>query len=779
MSTGLKPFLPVIRLFSVLITLIFILYFAIYLGLFFPYEDSHQFGWRPDNVYTVTAVSHTELEPGDIVLAIDDRPARQSFWQPLYTPHQSAYQLTVQRAEQVLDVTVSPHSPTIRDVLNQIKTGVVALLVWGVAVPIVLYAKQNNRVAWYVGTYFLVLAVDVAASEARLLNVPGALLMFPLGPLLGVAFAQLAFLPASLSKQSQKVGVVFRWLYLGAVVLAFVSFVEILYLFPRGSSFERITGVSLYAIVTLFQAAGLLANPLILIWRFFSTSSAKSRRHILILLTFTSLAIFPIVFLAVLPGIVFQNAVLTPFVATMLLAFIPAGYGFVIYRRNYLELELIATRTLTILILTIVITVLYLAAFLIFNNWLRLLTPLPGLIPFLIVIIALPILSRPVHHTVESLIFGAHIPYQKYIDRITSELSANPQQTTLQSVVIEVANLVEVRRALLLIRDHHNQLVTVAKVLAPDLPPIPAAHCAGLDNKPFVRERWSEAPTHLPITWPEWVALIMPLVTDGTTVGFLLLGEPVPEGYFNAQQMRFVRQVAEVIVVVSELIRLFDSSLEISRSLRQAQDRERAQLASRIHDEPLQRLTIITNSLTKLVMSQDCINGDLIDDLESQKKNLKIVAQQLRDICAGIRPPILKQGIPWIVREVVYDFEKTFRMEIKLQLQIPDSLKLDEQATMAAYHVLVEALNNSLKHAQATEIMVTVTEEQNQFDLYVADNGHGNAFKSLSLSDLIRQHHFGIVGMYEWASLAKGELSIQNDGGTTVHLKIPLSYTTP
>jgi signal transduction histidine kinase len=72
-------------------------------------------------------------------------------------------------------------------------------------------------------------------------------------------------------------------------------------------------------------------------------------------------------------------------------------------------------------------------------------------------------------------------------------------------------------------------------------------------------------------------------------------------------------------------------------------------------------------------------------------------------------------------------------------------------------------------------VTVTVVEEQNQFALYVEDNGQGNILNSLSLSDLIRKHHFGIVGMYEWAKLAHGELSIKQNGGTAIHLTIPLA----
>ncbi|MCP5101687.1 MAG: hypothetical protein GY943_39600 [Chloroflexi bacterium] len=43
------------------------------------------------------------------------------------------------------------------------------------------------------------------------------------------------------------------------------------------------------------------------------------------------------------------------------------------------------------------------------------------------------------------------------------------------------------------------------------------------------------------------------------------------------------------------------------------------------------------------------------------------------------------------------------------------------------------------------------------------------------MSNLLRAHHFGIVGMHEWAKLVQGNLSINqhDDGGTAVTLEIP------
>jgi signal transduction histidine kinase len=60
--------------------------------------------------------------------------------------------------------------------------------------------------------------------------------------------------------------------------------------------------------------------------------------------------------------------------------------------------------------------------------------------------------------------------------------------------------------------------------------------------------------------------------------------------------------------------------------------------------------------------------------------------------------------------------------------------------------------------------------------LSVADNGQGDPPVSHSLSNLIRERHYGIVGMYEWASSVQGILNIgrREEGGTRVVFEMPL-----
>jgi signal transduction histidine kinase len=83
--------------------------------------------------------------------------------------------------------------------------------------------------------------------------------------------------------------------------------------------------------------------------------------------------------------------------------------------------------------------------------------------------------------------------------------------------------------------------------------------------------------------------------------------------------------------------------------------------------------------------------------------------------------------------------------------------------------VAMEALNNSLKHARATQVSVELHTEGNDLVLTVADNGVG--FDETAIA---RSAGLGLIGMRERAARLGGTLSVQSSPhtGTTVILRI-------
>ncbi len=82
-------------------------------------------------------------------------------------------------------------------------------------------------------------------------------------------------------------------------------------------------------------------------------------------------------------------------------------------------------------------------------------------------------------------------------------------------------------------------------------------------------------------------------------------------------------------------------------------------------------------------------------------------------------------------------------------------------------------MNNILRHAQATEIIVRICTSNHQVRLEVQDNGIG--FRTVpNLLNLARQGHFGLVGIYEQANAIGAKVDIQPTPGKGTLLRVDL-----
>ena len=98
-----------------------------------------------------------------------------------------------------------------------------------------------------------------------------------------------------------------------------------------------------------------------------------------------------------------------------------------------------------------------------------------------------------------------------------------------------------------------------------------------------------------------------------------------------------------------------------------------------------------------------------------------------------------------------------------------DDVHFNEEQSTAIFRIFQEAMTNILRHAGATRVDITLTQEAGEFVLAVSDNGAG--IKPVERSGL------GILGMQERARLVGGEIQIHGleGAGTTIVLRIPLA----
>jgi signal transduction histidine kinase len=375
---------------------------------------------------------------------------------------------------------------------------------------------------------------------------------------------------------------------------------------------------------------------------------------------------------------------------------------------------------------------------------------------------------------VDLLLYGPSQVLDQTLAEITSQLSDNPQFGQLTARLLQpAARALQVQQTAILV-DQGGKLIPIGMTHVEDIAPLASKTLSDVPNL-LLRQM---QPEHTLFQQCSWVYLAAPLRTQNKIIGALLTGGKIPPEFFNAKEVAFVRQVASTAAIAVENARLFDALREMSRDMLRIRTAERSQLSARLHDDPLQQAAAIAYNLERILTNQSVqLNHEVADAIHGQRDEIRSLAKALRDICAGLRPPILDQGLSLTLREIVQAFRKKLpEVEIDFVSRGYSPPILSSQEMDAVYHIVSEALNNAGKHAQAKTLQVQLDCEPDKIQIAVLDDGC-HATSNLSLPDLLRQHHFGIAGMYQWAEMVNGvlEISPRSPQGMQVILKLKVT----
>jgi signal transduction histidine kinase len=105
---------------------------------------------------------------------------------------------------------------------------------------------------------------------------------------------------------------------------------------------------------------------------------------------------------------------------------------------------------------------------------------------------------------------------------------------------------------------------------------------------------------------------------------------------------------------------------------------------------------------------------------------------------------------------------------------MPEELRLPDDVAVAIFRITQEALHNAIHHAEASEIVVRLTQYPDRLRLTVTDDGRGIA-GGVEPGRFVAQGHLGLAGMRERAAMIGGKLDVQTatDYGTVVILELP------
>jgi PAS domain S-box-containing protein len=251
------------------------------------------------------------------------------------------------------------------------------------------------------------------------------------------------------------------------------------------------------------------------------------------------------------------------------------------------------------------------------------------------------------------------------------------------------------------------------------------------------------------VTYWDWI--LTPLPDDRGETAFLV---------FSLEEVTD-RQTAE------EALRWSERRLKtLADQLLYAQENERKRIARDMHDSLGASMSGLKYKMEELVHNlPDRDTRQIGETLESLISIIQETIGETRRIQNDLRPPLLDDlgilpTLAWLSRE----FQKIYsRMAIEKSLEVQEE-EVPELLKVVIFRITQEAFNNIGKHAQATQVRITLSREQNQLKLLIRDNGVGFDFKGLS-EPADWPQGMGLSSMKERANLSGGSFSVESHPG--------------
>jgi signal transduction histidine kinase len=725
------------------------------------------------------------LRPGDVILSMDGSPLSKVYLLPQKGIGETLH-IVFERDGEVSTVEIPLGRPAPASLLNALAPVPIAAAFCILGPFLLVFMKSDIKQAMLF-LFIECLALTLALGNLTLYPLPWAitgyiLLLYWVGPIAVLAHA--LFLEVQLRRK-------FKTLLFILFLLAFTgSLVQIASLMSVNAS--RSMRYSWVAINAAILIAFLLRAAL-------AETARAMRRKIGVLVLADLLAFSPLVVFSLLPSVLLGQAMLPYEVSLLFFVFIPLGYGFAAFRFQLLDLERYVDRSATLLLLVAVTGSIYVVLYALLARLLPASISQFPLVEFSI-LLALSLSAYPLYHhlqiLVHSLLYGGWYDYRSAIHRASHTITpaeslaglAEHLQAELQTMMqLEIARLA--------------WSAALQPLLAGTI--LPAEDGAGAEEPAWIQEdgpisRFFQAhpgPARSAnlrqslslqsLTTAEAALLSdrriwawFPLLGRQTLIGVLLLGAKRGAWDFSHEDLEILD------VIVHQASMTFDNTLLIAE-LRQRQQEsaqlrhqalwageiERKRLARELHDQVIQSLSGLNYQFAALQRAAGQAEVGLVREMRA---NLRGAVATLRQVCSNLRPPALDSlGLAAALQAQVRSANQTGQFRASLTIEGEAAGGLSEEVSLCLYRVLQEALANTQKHAQATNVQVRFCMDNGCATLSIRDDGRGFAVPD-SLGELARRGHFGLLGIRERVESLQGQMEIISAPGQGCQVQVEI-----
>ncbi len=223
--------------------------------------------------------------------------------------------------------------------------------------------------------------------------------------------------------------------------------------------------------------------------------------------------------------------------------------------------------------------------------------------------------------------------------------------------------------------------------------------------------------------------------------------------------------------IVEQKIKQKDLELQFQNDLLvntvKTQENERDRIAKELHDDIASKLNIVHLNVQRLkeVIPKNTESNQMIDFIEMA---LKISTERTREISHELMPPLLnKFGINHTLTDLIHSVEMIGHISITMKndylIKISNQFKL-----LHLYRIIQEMINNTIKHAKASKILISFEEKADNLMMIYADDGIGYDMD-------VKSGGLGMNNILTRTKLLNGDIDVITsiDQGFKVYIKFP------
>ena len=204
---------------------------------------------------------------------------------------------------------------------------------------------------------------------------------------------------------------------------------------------------------------------------------------------------------------------------------------------------------------------------------------------------------------------------------------------------------------------------------------------------------------------------------------------------------------------------------QITEAVIEAQEKERTEIGKELHDNVNQILGA-SNLYINTAMTDEEMRQEL---LERSTELVSKAINEIRKISKSLITPGLREiGLIESIEDIIDDIRVTRPgLQIELDLQNISEEQIEDSMKLTLFRIVQEQLNNIVKHAKATRVLIRLSIEGTSTVLVVADNGVG--FDPSS-----HRKGVGITNIMSRAELLSGKVEIASAPGDGCALTVSI-----